>query len=187
MEIVCQICQRLFTTDRPIKRVNGARDQVYYYCSKHCAQTGTFYGQGYKPRGTKYRQDAFQKLPNICARCAYSRDFRMIDVHHRDGNHNNNELANLEILCVWCHRLETSNVPVHNWDGLLTTNDLDLDTQHLASLAAGLPLELDVTRLKICTDRQIHEIELRIMLLTLPSQTVDNTTTIAQDHKIDLI
>lgn len=28
----------------------------------------------------------------------------MYDVDHRDGNHGNNKIENLRVLCVWCHR-----------------------------------------------------------------------------------
>lgn len=31
----------------------------------------------------------------------------MLDVHHIDGNRKNGKADNLEVLCVWCHALET--------------------------------------------------------------------------------
>lgn len=37
----------------------------------------------------------------------YESETKMLDVHHRDGNRSNNKLSNLEVLCVWCHALET--------------------------------------------------------------------------------
>jgi hypothetical protein len=38
-----------------------------------------------------------------CIACGYGEDLRMIDVHHMDGNHQNNDLSNLYPACVWCH------------------------------------------------------------------------------------
>lgn len=31
----------------------------------------------------------------------------MLDVHHRNGDRGNNETENLQVLCVWCHAIET--------------------------------------------------------------------------------
>ncbi len=36
---------------------------------------------------------------------------KMLDVHHKDSDRSNNQLDNLEVLCVWCHALETRK----NW------------------------------------------------------------------------
>jgi 5-methylcytosine-specific restriction endonuclease McrA len=58
-----------------------------------------------------YRLRAFQAYPLECARCGFRKDDRLLDVHHKDGNHNNAGLDNLEILCVMCHARETRK----NW------------------------------------------------------------------------
>lgn len=47
-------------------------------------------------------------------RCAYDAHEQMLDVHHRDGDRKNNKIENLEVLCVWCHALETRGVPSHS-------------------------------------------------------------------------
>lgn len=31
----------------------------------------------------------------------------LLDVHHKDSNRNNNDLTNLQVLCVYCHAIET--------------------------------------------------------------------------------
>lgn len=43
---------------------------------------------------------------NICKRCGFiPEDKCQLDVHHLDGNHNNNDPNNLQTLCANCHRL----------------------------------------------------------------------------------
>lgn len=42
---------------------------------------------------------------NQCQKCKYNEDVRMLDLHHVDGNHKNNNWSNLRCLCVWCHNL----------------------------------------------------------------------------------
>jgi len=41
----------------------------------------------------------------MCERCGWK---GYCDIHHRDGNHSNNEKENLEILCPNCHRTHHS-------------------------------------------------------------------------------
>jgi 5-methylcytosine-specific restriction endonuclease McrA len=43
---------------------------------------------------------------DVCVRCGFKAvDIRQMDVHHKDGNHQNDDPANLETLCANCHRL----------------------------------------------------------------------------------
>jgi hypothetical protein len=43
---------------------------------------------------------------STCERCGFVAEHpRQLDVHHRDGNWRNNDLANLQTLCANCHRL----------------------------------------------------------------------------------
>lgn len=35
---------------------------------------------------------------------------KMLDVHHIDGDRSNNDISNLQVLCVWCHAELTRNV-----------------------------------------------------------------------------
>jgi hypothetical protein len=39
-----------------------------------------------------------------CAVCGYDEDVRILEVHHKDEDHSNNDLNNLCILCPNCHR-----------------------------------------------------------------------------------
>ena len=49
---------------------------------------------------TNYILKAFSNLPNNCTKC---HTHNCLEVHHRDGNRNNNALSNLQILCVDHH------------------------------------------------------------------------------------
>ena len=53
----------------------------------------------------------------VCKKCGFTAAHQcQIDVHHKDGDHDNNENANLEALCSNCHRLETAMqrmIPAH--------------------------------------------------------------------------
>jgi len=62
-------------------------------------------------RGQGYREQALKLYPWVCGRCA--REFthanlQLLEVHHRDGNHDNNppDGSNWELLCTYCHEAE---------------------------------------------------------------------------------
>lgn len=64
-------------------------------------------------REKTYREQALKLFPWICGRCG--REFggatlRMLTVHHKDGNHDNNPPngSNWELLCLYCHDAEHS-------------------------------------------------------------------------------
>ena len=66
-----------------------------------------------KEREKTYREQALKLFPHICGRCG--REFaganlRMLTVHHKDGNHDNNpsDGSNWELLCLYCHDAEHS-------------------------------------------------------------------------------
>ena len=62
-------------------------------------------------RDKGYREQALKLYPWICGRCA--REFthanlQLLEVHHRDSNHDNNppDGSNWELLCTYCHEAE---------------------------------------------------------------------------------
>jgi 5-methylcytosine-specific restriction endonuclease McrA len=57
-----------------------------------------------------YRDIAFEYYPIKCAniKCLYDEDDRLLEVHHRDMDRDNNLVENLVILCSRCHRGVTS-------------------------------------------------------------------------------
>ncbi len=49
---------------------------------------------------------------NRCEKCGRAEWLGMpipLELHHKDGNHYNNELNNLKVLCPNCHALEPNN------------------------------------------------------------------------------
>jgi 5-methylcytosine-specific restriction endonuclease McrA len=60
-----------------------------------------------------YREQALKIYPWICGRCGREfsgRNLRMLTVHHRDHDHDNNppDGSNWELLCLYCHDNEHS-------------------------------------------------------------------------------
>lgn len=56
----------------------------------------------------------------VCERCGNKEWLGKkipLELHHKDGNHWNNELTNLEILCPNCHALEPNNSGKANMAG----------------------------------------------------------------------
>ena len=64
-----------------------------------------------------YRRRALQEYGAFCNRCGYADELSMLDCHHINSDRKNNALENLEILCLWCHGLETRKVKWHMWNG----------------------------------------------------------------------
>ena len=52
-----------------------------------------------------YRERALKNLGSKCKRCGI-KDIRVLLVHHKDRNRNNNQIKNFEVLCRNCHILE---------------------------------------------------------------------------------
>ena len=51
-----------------------------------------------------YRKLAFATYPHVCAFCGFG-ILDVLEVAHIDGNRDNNEVANLVILCPNCHKM----------------------------------------------------------------------------------
>jgi hypothetical protein len=56
----------------------------------------------------RYRARYLNVMPPQCERCGFiPEDECQIDVHHKDGDHRNNDMENFQALCANCHRLVT--------------------------------------------------------------------------------
>jgi len=78
-------------------------------------------------RESTYREQALKIYPWVCGRCA--REFtaatvRMLTVHHRDHNHDNNppDGSNWELLCHYCHDNEHAKLLEHAASGGATAS-----------------------------------------------------------------
>ena len=82
-----------------------------FFCSKSCQAVWrniVFSGEGHpnwKSGESVYRGILKRaKVPQSCAKC-HSQDTRILAVHHKDKNRQNNTVANLVWLCHNCHHL----------------------------------------------------------------------------------
>lgn len=57
-----------------------------------------------EPRRVNYRRLAFKHYDPLCAHCGFGVP-AVLEVAHIDGHRQNNEIANLVILCPNCHKM----------------------------------------------------------------------------------
>ena len=102
-QVNCSFCgKEFYRTSRSLNTESG-----YVYCSKECGNRHK--NQLRKESGewedsSNYRLKAFDKYEHKCAVCGWNEDERILEVHHIDENHSNNDINNLCILCPICHR-----------------------------------------------------------------------------------
>lgn len=66
-------------------------------------------------RATGYRERALKLYPWVCGRCARTfthANLQLLEVHHKNGNHDDNppDGSNWELLCTYCHEHEHSKL-----------------------------------------------------------------------------
>ncbi|MGV3628536.1 MAG: YajD family HNH nuclease [Betaproteobacteria bacterium] len=66
-------------------------------------------------RATGYRAQALKLYPWVCGRCARTftnSNLQLLEVHHKNGNHDDNppDGSNWELLCTYCHEHEHSKI-----------------------------------------------------------------------------
>jgi len=95
-EFTCQYC---------LKKFIGHACHNRKYCSKSCNKKESI--KTFKPSFTTVRKATLtRQLINQCNRCGYNIEPKILGVHHKDRNRNNNDISNLEVLCPNCHSLE---------------------------------------------------------------------------------
>jgi len=103
----CQYCENLLTRK---KYPNGRHEALFHFTKrKYCNQICM--GMAFDARPSKsidwetthYHSRKIMKDETICEICGKE---NAIDVHHRDGDHTNNEKKNLQRLCRSCHNLQ---------------------------------------------------------------------------------
>jgi len=66
-------------------------------------------------RAKGYRAQALKLYPWVCGRCARTfthANLQLLEVHHKNGNHDDNpsDGSNWELLCTYCHEHEHSKL-----------------------------------------------------------------------------
>lgn len=104
-KFICKICGKSFDSYSDSRK----------YCSIQCRDVSMSLKDSKKVSSNSYRRLAFRTYPWKCEICGYEEDVdylygkskvkypTILDVHHIDGNRNNNHYTNLTILCPLCH------------------------------------------------------------------------------------
>lgn len=110
--VTCAYCGKEFHI--PKSRLNKSKSGLYFCCREHKdAAQRIDSGKDFeimRPKhyeadySTNYRQTAFRLYPHKCCVCGWDEDERILEVHHKDENHDNNNPDNLCIVCPICHR-----------------------------------------------------------------------------------
>lgn len=100
--VTCESCSVSFQVR---ERENLHPRKSKYYCSRRCAcSVGGNAGAKKHHNDSKahYRTVAFRHRDKWCYACGHD---RILEVHHTDGNHKNNDPKNLIPLCSTHHRM----------------------------------------------------------------------------------
>jgi len=118
VSLTCACCGKTF--ERSKGRLKGSRHGLYF-CSRKCKDTAQsldfdgceemqppHYGLG-KGINT-YRDKAHNYYGLKCEICGYDECVRVLQVHHIDGNRENNAIENLIVLCPNHHAMITYGI-----------------------------------------------------------------------------
>lgn len=108
----CSFCNITFIATKARRAKSKTSN---HFCSNSCkykaaSSLDNAYMTGPKVKSmgdTTYRNRAFNFLDKKCSCCNYSEYIELLDVDHIDGDRKNNDIVNLQILCVKCHALKT--------------------------------------------------------------------------------
>ena len=108
--VTCAHCGKKFYKAK--SRFRLSKHKFYFCCRDHKDKAQRIGGikaiqpPHYNNHSVTYRTFAFRNLPIKCCRCGFHEHREFLQVHHKDGNRSNNNLSNLQILCVLCHFLK---------------------------------------------------------------------------------
>ncbi|KKN20513.1 hypothetical protein LCGC14_0934900 [marine sediment metagenome] len=126
--VKCNHCGKLL-----IKNTNSQRNSRtgLFFCNNLCKNRYLAKNKQWRKEETfshlSRKKILYEKINFTCQYCSYNKNKKMLDIHHYDGNHNNNKIENLRVLCVWCHnlyhRLDINiDVPI-----IITKKELDIE------------------------------------------------------------
>jgi FCS type zinc finger protein len=118
-EYTCAYCNKLFIGVK--SRANNSKSG-FHFCSRVCKDSAQriggiseimppHYGTGNGKHD--YQERAKEAYGNVCGICGLLPTWNnkpiILDVHHIDGNRQNNDITNLKVVCPNCHRQEEMN------------------------------------------------------------------------------
>lgn len=111
LTVECAYCGIEF--EKAPSKIKQSKSGLFFCCREHkdlaqrCSSGEKFAiirPEHYGTTSKDYRTKAFEKYEHKCAVCGWCEDERILEVHHIDTNHENNDVNNLMILCPICHR-----------------------------------------------------------------------------------
>ena len=115
---------------------------------------------------------------DCCEKCGISEWFGIklpLELHHKDGNHHNNQLENLEILCPNCHSIQEGNSGANI--GKYSEDIKASQREKNKCVDCGVEISYNATRCKSCaqkeknkekTSNRPNREELKKLIRTLP-------------------
>lgn len=105
----CAFCDKSFTPfPSEIARGGGK------FCSQTCSSSSRRKNKSESKTSCRSWLELREKIEK-CEKCNFSSHPEILQIHHKDRNRENNERANLEILCPNCHSLEHFEDRKRNW------------------------------------------------------------------------
>ena len=118
--VACGNCNKsIYKKPAELKRSQSGKS----FCSRTCAtisRNKERLGEKHplwKDGHSMYRINGIKAHGNMCTNpsCEIIKagifiPIKLLDVHHKDGNRQNNDIINLQVLCVWCHAKETRKI-----------------------------------------------------------------------------
>ena len=103
IDVVCKNCGKVFKTSPSHKRV---------FCTKECKRKYmlNFWKESFSSIKKCLKR---RGLMLSCEICGYKEHPEILGVHHKDGNHENNTITNLQVVCPNCHSLAHKKHIVH--------------------------------------------------------------------------
>lgn len=109
--VECAYCGKQI--EKSLSQLDKSKTGLFFCCREHkdlaqrCDSGSKFdlmRPEHYGTTSKDYRSKAFATYKHECAVCGWNEDERILEVHHIDSNHFNNDIDNLMILCPICHR-----------------------------------------------------------------------------------
>ena len=108
IELKCIFCEKKIY--RKKRSMRNGMDGPYFcnnickniYLARHVRWKDNW--ENFNPQSRDGRKKLVVKMAgNKCQVCELDEDIRLLDIHHQDEDHHNNEWSNLRCLCVMCH------------------------------------------------------------------------------------